>query len=62
MQPTIAKLIVILAVAVTPALADTIHGLVVYTRHGDRTFGAECPVIQMLIDLQEPPSSIKDII
>lgn len=62
MQPTIAKLLAVLAVAVTPALADTVHGLVVYSRHGDRMFGAECPVGLMLMDVQEPPSSIKDTI
>lgn len=38
MQPTIAKLFAVLAITVTPAVADTVHGVVVYSRHGDRMF------------------------
>lgn len=41
MQSTIAKLLAVLAVAVTPALADTVHGVVLYSRHGDRKFEDE---------------------
>lgn len=62
MQPTIAKLLVVLAVALTPALADTVHGVVVYSRHGDRMFEAETYVSPTLIDVQEPRSSTKDTI
>ena len=62
MQPTIAKLLGVLAVAVTPALADTVHGVVVYSRHGDRMFESEYCVSLILIDVQERRSSIKDTI
>lgn len=62
MQSTIAKLFAVLAVAVTPALADTVHGLVVYTRHGDSMFEAEFYVRRTLIDVQEPRNSTKDTI
>lgn len=62
MQPTIAKLLAVLAIAVTPAVADTVHGVVVYSRHGDRMFEVQSHVCLMLIDVQEPRSSIKDTI
>ncbi|MCJ1344635.1 hypothetical protein MMC31_002838 [Peltigera leucophlebia] len=37
MHSTIAKLFAVAAAILTPALADTIHGVAVFTRHGDRT-------------------------
>ncbi len=36
MYSTIANLLAVVAFAVTPVLADTVHGVVIYTRHGDR--------------------------
>lgn len=62
MQPTIAKLLAVLAITVTPAVADTVHGVVVYSRHGDRMFEIGSHVCLMLIDVQERRSSIKDTI
>lgn len=62
MQPTIAKLLAVLAIAVTPAVADTVHGVVLYSRHGDRMFEVESHVCLMLIEMQERRSSIKDTI
>ena len=45
MQSTIAKLLAVLAVAVTPAVTDTVHGLVLYSRHGDRMFEDESDLL-----------------
>lgn len=38
MHSTLAQLFAVVAVSVTPVLADTIHGVAVFTRHGDRMF------------------------
>lgn len=38
MHSTLAKLVVVVAASLTPVLADTIHGVALFTRHGDRMF------------------------
>lgn len=43
MHSTIAKLFAVVVAGLTPALAETIHGVALFTRHGDRMFPALAP-------------------
>lgn len=42
---TAANVLAFVAIFVTPALAETIHGLLLFTRHGDRMFESLWPIV-----------------
>lgn len=52
----LAKLLVVAVVSLSPVLAETIHGVALFTRHGDRMLQLLAPKIMLTMNCKERPS------
>lgn len=57
MHSIFAKLFVVAVASLTPVLAETIHGVALFTRHGDRMFQFPKAEIVLTVKCKERPSS-----
>lgn len=56
MHPILAKLFVVAVVSLRTVLAETIHGVALFTRHGDRMVQFPAPKIMLTVNCKERPS------